>query len=128
MLTVLIVDDSRLMQAAIRHALEMIDTPIDVVFTAGNGNEALERLETTDVDLMFLDIFMPEMNGLELVDHLAETGRIKALPVIIISSDGSQTHMEQLRENGVKAFIRKPFTPEAIQEAVDSVIQVNHDS
>ncbi len=69
---------------------------------------------------------MPEMNGIELVDAMAEDGLLKSIPVIIVSTDGSTTRIEELKGKGIRDYIRKPFTPESIGEIIDKVLGVKN--
>lgn len=125
-MNILIVDDSRLMRSAISHSLDMTDLTIDNRYEAPNGRQALEIMESQAVDLIFLDIFMPEMNGLEFVDAVKEDIRFREIPIVVISSDGCFAHIERLRNQGVNAFIRKPFTPEHIQETLEGLLEMHH--
>jgi len=66
---------------------------------------------------------MPVMSGVELVERMHADPRLKKIPVIIISTEGSATRMEYLREMGVKAYVRKPFTAEQIHAAISTVME-----
>jgi len=121
--TILIVDDSTVVKAVMVNALGQSGIPIHRILDAANGREALKILETTPIDLVFADINMPVMSGVELVERMHADERLKKVPVIIISTEGSATRMEYLREKGVKAYVRKPFTAEQIHAAVSTVME-----
>jgi len=122
---ILLVDDSLTVRKVIAKALQLAEVDIGELFEAGNGAEALEVLEQEWVDLVFADISMPVMDGEEFVDRLGESGAIAELPVVIVSSAGSEPCVQRLKEKGVRDYIQKPFTPEQIREVVDSVMGVS---
>ncbi|MEN6624721.1 MAG: response regulator [Candidatus Sumerlaeia bacterium] len=118
----LIVDDSETVRAVIAKTLQVAGLPIHELYQAANGKEALAVLEDNWVDLIFTDINMPVMGGIELIEKLCEDGMLKTIPVVIVSTEGSQTRIEQLKTKGVIAYIRKPFQPELIRKVVDDIL------
>jgi two-component system chemotaxis response regulator CheY len=123
---ILLVDDSLTVRAVIPKALKLADVDVGELHEAGNGAEALEVLDREWVDLVFADISMPVMDGEQFVQKLADSGAITDLPVVIVSSAGSEQRIQRLKELGVREFIHKPFTPEQIREVVDAVMGVSH--
>jgi two-component system chemotaxis response regulator CheY len=121
---ILLVDDSLTVRAVIAKALEIAGVDVGQLHEAGNGAEALEVLDREWVDLVFADISMPVMDGEELVRRLADSGALTSMPVVIVSSAGSEPRIQRLKELGVREFIHKPFTPEQIREVVDTVMEV----
>ena len=121
-LKVLIVDDSSIVRSVIQMTLGMMSTPVENITQAGNGQEALDVLAKQPIDLCFVDINMPVMNGVELIESMNKDAKLKKIPIIVISTEGSATRMEQLKSMGVSGYIRKPFTPEQFQEVVDQVL------
>lgn len=119
---ILVVDDSATVRAVIIKTLEIVGVPVNELFQAGDGQEALDILAENWVDLVFADINMPVMTGIEMVERMSADGLLKTVPVIIVSTEGSATRIEQLLGKGVSAYIRKPFTPEMLREAVDKLI------
>ncbi|MEZ4388584.1 MAG: response regulator [Candidatus Krumholzibacteriia bacterium] len=125
---ILLVDDSLTVRAVIAKALQLAGVDIGNLYEAENGAEALKVLDQEWVDLVFADISMPVMTGEELVERLHESGAIKDLPVVIVSSAGNEPRIKRLRELGIRDYIHKPFTPEQIREVVDKVMGVtSHD-
>lgn len=121
---ILLVDDSATVRAVISKAINLAGVNFNELYQAGNGQEALEVLESNWVDLVFCDISMPVMDGEELVQAMNDNGMIESIPVVIVSSAGSEPRVARLKENGVKDYIQKPFTPERIREVVDEVMGV----
>lgn len=123
---ILLVDDSVTVRAVISKALHLAGVDINLLYQAGNGQEALEILEAEWVDLVLCDISMPIMDGETLVARMVDNGMIKTVPVVIVSSAGSEPRIQRLKEMGVRDYIQKPFTPERIREVVDNVTGVAH--
>jgi len=120
---VLVVDDSRVIRAVIKKTLGLAEVPINELYEAQNGKEALSILREKHVDLVFSDIHMPEMSGVEMIEQMAADGVLKDIPVIVVSSEGSQTRMGELMEIGARAYVRKPFTPELIRDVVKNTME-----
>jgi two-component system, chemotaxis family, chemotaxis protein CheY len=119
---ILIVDDSAIIRAAVKKTLALAGIEIGEIFEAANGKEALDAIEHNWVDLVLADINMPVMNGVELVDAMSARGVISSVPVVIISTERSETRMEQLKAKGVSAYLNKPFTPESIKGVIDAIL------
>lgn len=119
---ILIVDDSAIVRAVIERTLKICGTDIGIVFKAGNGKEALSILGENWIDIVFADINMPEMNGVEMVEKMSCAGLLNTIPVVIVSTERSVTRIAELKEKGVKAYLNKPFTPENIKEVVDCLL------
>ncbi len=106
MTSVMVVDDSLMMRSVIADIV-MADPDFDVVERVGNGCEALDKIRTSDCDIVLLDIEMPRMDGLEALRHLRLISKAK---VIVISSSahaGSRTALDARRE-GAFAVVSKP--------------------
>lgn len=116
-LNVLVVDDSAVMRRMIVRALELSGLPLARVLEAGTGKAGLASALEEDVDLALLDINMPEMNGLTMLAELRKHPRTAELPVIMVSTEGSEQRIEAIRASGA-SFVRKPFTPESLIAAV----------
>lgn len=114
---VLIIDDSAVMRAMILKTLRMSALPLGEIHQAANGREGLAALEDHWVDLVMLDINMPVMNGVEMMERMQKHPDLKDTPTIVISTEGSETRINRLQAMGAR-FIRKPFTPEMIRDTV----------
>lgn len=123
---ILIVDDSPIIRSVIQKNLHLAGIALDTCLQAGHGQEALDLLAEHWVDLLFVDINMPVMNGVELVRRMSEDPILRTIPVIIASTEGSQTRMEELEALGIAGYLRKPFTPEAFKELVTDILENHH--
>ncbi|RKY55401.1 MAG: response regulator [Candidatus Neomarinimicrobiota bacterium] len=121
-LNILVVDDSAVIRAVISKTFQLAEIPVGELFQAANGKEALEILNNNWVDLVFSDINMPVMGGIEMIEKMCEDGLLKTIPVVVVSTEGSTTRIEQLKSKGISAYIRKPFTPELVRKVVDDII------
>ena len=114
----LIVDDSSVMRKIVERSLLRAGIDMAQVFEAGNGAEALGVLQRNKVDLILCDINMPVMDGLEFVKQLPGVENAKGVPVVMITTEGSEGHVVQAQSAGARGYIRKPFTPEQVKEHV----------
>lgn len=120
---ILIMDDSQIVRSVLKKTLSISGLELGTMFEASNGAEGLEIVRNNWIDLVLADIHMPVMTGLEFVEQLSKDGLMSSLPVIVVSSEGSETRIESLNAHGVRAFVRKPFTPESIREVVTKVME-----
>lgn len=114
----LIVDDSSVMRKIVERSLRQAGLGIDQVFEAGNGAEALAAVQANKVDLILCDINMPVMDGLEFVKQLPKIEQAKGVPVVMITTEGSEGHVVQALSAGAAGYIRKPFTADQVKEHV----------
>lgn len=127
-LNILIVDDSKVIRSVIRKTLDMCGLDINELYEASNGKEALDILGENWIDLILADLNMPIMGGVEMIERMCDDGLLKTIPVIVVSTEGSETRIEELKSKGVRAFIRKPFTPEIIKSVISDITGVDNDS
>jgi two-component system chemotaxis response regulator CheY len=119
---VLIVDDSSVMRKIVERSLRQAGLSISQVLEAGNGAEALATVKDNKVDLILCDINMPVMDGLEFVKLLPGVDNAKGIPVVMITTEGSEGHVVQALSAGAQGYIRKPFTPDQVKEQVLPVL------
>ncbi|MBL7649694.1 MAG: response regulator [Candidatus Hydrogenedentes bacterium] len=119
---ILIVDDSETVRAVIARTLEMAGVAVSNLHQASNGEEALEVMKNNWVDLVFSDINMPGMGGVEMIEHMRASDLLSTVPVVVVSTEGSKTRIDDLLSKGVRAYIRKPFTPEKVKAVVDELL------
>jgi two-component system chemotaxis response regulator CheY len=120
-INILIVDDSGVMRSMVQKAMQLSGLAIGEVHQAGNGQEGLAVLEAHWIDLVVADINMPVMNGEEMIERMHAQPDLKAIPTIVISTEGSRTRIERLQRKGAR-FIHKPFSPEMIRDTLKEVL------
>ncbi|HUJ24491.1 MAG TPA: response regulator [Myxococcales bacterium] len=107
---VLVVDDSKLLH----RMFEMMLRGYPLVH-AYDGREALDRLaEHKDVDLILLDINMPRMNGLEFLAAVKANAELAKIPVVIITTEGTEDDTQRGLQAGASAYVKKPFRNEEL--------------
>ena len=117
---VLIVEDSSL-QAKMYRAVFGGSPGCRMVF-AQNGLEAMDQLVLEkDIELIILDINMPKMNGLAFLETMRRDG-YGSIPVIVISTEGSDDDIRRALEAGAKAYVKKPWKPDQVRSLVDQVV------
>jgi len=119
---VLIVDDSMIIRKMVAKTLTISDLDIAECYYAENGREALEQLRENWIDIVFADINMPEMNGVELVAEMQKQDMLSSTPVVIISTERSRERIEALKDMGVQAYLQKPFIPEEFTRVVKELL------
>jgi two-component system, chemotaxis family, chemotaxis protein CheY len=124
---ILVVDDSQTVRAVISKTLSIAGVPINELHEAANGEEGLAVLKEKWVDLVFTDINMPVMNGVEMIERMQQEDMLQSIPVVVVSTEGSKTRIEDLIQKGVRAYIRKPFTPEILRDIVDKLLGGQHE-
>ena len=120
-LDVLIVDDSAAIRKILQRVLTQTNLPLGKVVEAADGREALDAIKQAKVDLILSDINMPNMDGLQLLGELKSNDQWKGIPVLMISTEGSQTKVMEAVQLGARGFVRKPFTPDQIKEKLASI-------
>jgi two-component system, chemotaxis family, chemotaxis protein CheY len=118
----LIVDDSSVMRKIVERSLRQAGINLTQVLEAANGAEALGVLKENSVDLILCDINMPVMDGLEFIKQLSSVENAKLVPVVMITTEGSEQHVVQALSCGARGYIRKPFTAEQVKDQVIPIL------
>jgi len=120
---ILIVDNSLVIRRVITKLLGKTDLSGSKVFEAENGFEALQVLGKEDIQVIFLDLNMPLMDGFEFLKRFGEENGYEKAEVIVCSTEGSDEREKELKELGVKHKLLKPIKPESFVETVNSVFK-----
>ncbi len=120
-LNILIVDDSATMRRMVGRTLAMSGLPLGQVHEAGNGAEGLAALERGGIHVVFADLNMPLMGGLEMIDRIRAQPQHARLPIIVISTETNPARIAEIEKKGVH-FVHKPFTPEAVRDVVQGLL------
>ncbi len=116
--TIMVVDDSGTTRAVLERSIGMTKLPVKEIIKAENGKDALNKLANDWVDIVFTDLNMPHMNGIELIDAMNNHPEFREIPVVVVSTEGSKARIEELHQKGIKGYLRKPFTPESIRDII----------
>ncbi len=120
MAEILVVDDSKVMRDMIVACLR---PRADFSFThASSGLEAIERLSLRPFQLVVLDLNMPDIGGIEVVEFVRGQDKLKTLPIIIVTTRGDEASRARALGAGATRFMTKPFTPETILREVESLL------
>ncbi len=113
----LIVDDSATMRKIIMRGLRQAGIDVADFKEAGDGVEGLAAMEGNSFDLILSDVNMPNMNGLDFVKGVSEKFP-DAPPIVMITTEGSEEVIKEAMSRGAKGYLKKPFTPDKIQEVI----------
>ena len=134
--TILVVDDIPLMRTMLVKyikslGLKILNEAIGVrgleILEAANGVDALKLLHDYDVDLVFLDLMMPEMDGLSFLKAKQEDKAIADIPVIVCSALGEKETVEEAESLGAIGFIVKPFTMKSVEDKFREALTILQD-
>jgi len=113
MTRILIVDDSPTIRRMVKASLAPLPDPIELI-EAASGLEAIERLALGAVDLIVLDLNMPDMHGLEVLDFVRSHQKYRAVPVIVLTTRGDEPSRAAALAAGASLYLTKPFAPQAL--------------
>jgi len=119
---VLIVDDSAAIRKILQRVLAQANLGVGKVIEASDGREAMDAMKAQPVGLILSDINMPNMDGLQFLGELRSHDQWKHVPVLMISTEGSQTKVMEAVQLGAQGFVRKPFTADQIKEKLAGIL------
>jgi two-component system, chemotaxis family, chemotaxis protein CheY len=120
MTEILVVDDSKVMRDMIVACLRGLP---EATFTqAGSGLEAIERLSLSRFDAAVLDLNMPDVSGIEVLEFVRAQDRLRKLPIIVVTTRGDDQSRSQALGAGASLYMTKPFTPESLVAAVSQLL------
>ena len=117
----LVVDDSVTIRRIIMNTLKTIGYA-DVI-EACHGIDALEKIAGGRVDFIITDWNMPEMNGLEFTRSVRANGSTADIPILMITTRGTENDVVEALEAKVSSYIVKPFTPQELKDKIESIIK-----
>lgn len=120
-MNILIVEDCQVMQIMIKRAMEISDLKLEHIFTAGNGWEGIEILKQEEIDLVILDMNMPVMDGMEMLEILRSNFETKNVPVLVVSTESNVQRVEEMMKFDIE-YIHKPFAPESLISKIEILL------
>lgn len=121
---VLIVDDSPILRKAVTKVVRLAGIPDDHIHEAGNGQEALEVIETVWIDLVLLDLNMPVMDGEEFAKRVHERDDLEHTAIVVVSTESNHERLERMKGYGVLESLHKPFEPEDLCRLITKTLGV----
>ena len=122
-LKILTVDDSKTIRMIVKKAFRPYDCEM---FEGENGIQGLAVASKENPDLIVLDITMPVMSGIEMLEKLKSEPSLKDIPVIMLTAESGQDNVMQIVKMGVKDYMVKPFKGEQLIERVDKILELEH--
>ena len=120
--SVLIVDDSPTIRKMVRATL----APLQLDFSeAGNGLEAIERLAVAHFDAMVLDMNMPDMHGMEVIDFVRSHQAYRDIPIVVLTTKGEESSRREALAAGANRYLTKPFDPRQLADVVGSLLKAH---
>ncbi|MBW1797087.1 MAG: response regulator [Deltaproteobacteria bacterium] len=119
---VLIVDDSSSMRAIIKKIIKVSGFSVGEFLVAADGKEALKVLKDEWVDIVLTDINMPNMNGMELIAEMKKDELMRSIPVVMVTTEGSEKKRQEAMDLGASGYVKKPFLPEDIKRTLSSIM------
>jgi DNA-binding response OmpR family regulator len=120
----LIVDDESHIRMLIEQALEELENDDVEFLTADNGEKALELIKTENPQLVFLDVMMPRMNGMEVCRKVKQELSMKDVYIIILTAKGQELDKQRGQEVGADLYLTKPFDPEVLLVKAKEVLGI----
>lgn len=122
-INILIVEDDPTMRVVIKNTVLSADLGVEIgeIFEAENGEEGIEVLKQKDVHLMLVDIYMPVMDGLEMLDYTYDHPDFKDIPAVVVSTENDESRIDALLRKGL-GFVHKPLTHLFLKDQVKKIL------
>ena len=122
---ILIVDDESHIRMLINQTLEELEDEGVEFLTADNGEAALDLIQDEKPDLVFLDVMMPKMNGMEVCRRVKKEFQFNDVFIVLLTAKGQEMDRQRGQEVGADVYMTKPFDPEAILSKAKQVLGIN---
>ena len=122
-INVLIVEDDPTMRVVLKNTLRSVEMDIEIrkIVEAENGKEGIEVLERESIDLMLVDIYMPVMDGMEMLDYVADNPDFRNIPAVVVSTENDEKRIDAILRRGM-GFVHKEFTTSLLEEQIKKKI------
>jgi len=126
--SILIVDDSLPMRSVIKRTLKAAGYGKSEMLEAANGQEAIDIMEKSWIDIVITDYNMPMMDGLAFIKTIKSAELSKDIPVVVISTAGNESKIKEFMDCGATGYITKPFSAEEIRDLLVKILgEVNYE-
>jgi two-component system alkaline phosphatase synthesis response regulator PhoP len=119
---ILIVDDEPHLRTLIQQSLEELEDEGVDLFTASNGEEALDTIREEQPNLVFLDVMMPKKNGFDVCNAVKNELGLKHIHIVLLTAKGQEFDRQRGMEVGADLYMTKPFDPDALVAQARSVL------
>ena len=119
---VLVVDDSAAIRKILQRVLRQTGMAIGTIHEAGDGQEALQVLNSQKIGLVLSDINMPKMDGIQLLAAIKAVPGWHGIPVVLITTEGGEAKVGEAVRLGAAGYVRKPFTADQIKEKLVGIL------
>lgn len=122
---VLLVDDSAVMRKIIQRNIKETGLIVDEFVEAGDGKQALDKVnDNGNLDLILLDWNMPNMSGIEFVRALRSLNLPNRIPVVMVTTEGSDAKVNEAKEGGADGYLTKPFTADQLRDTLGGYLLI----
>jgi len=119
---VLVVDDSAAIRKILQRVLRQTGMAIGSIYEAGDGQEALHVLNSQTISLVLTDINMPKMDGIQLLAAIKDAPEWRAIPVVMVTTEGGESKVGEAVRLGAAGYVRKPFSADQIKEKLAALL------
>ena len=119
---VLVVDDSAAIRKILQRVLRQTGMAFRNIYEAGDGQEALQVLNSQKIGLVLTDINMPKMDGIQLLAAIKGATEWRGIPVVMVTTEGGEAKVGEAVRLGAAGYVRKPFTADQIKEKLAGVL------
>ena len=123
---ILIVDDSPTIRKMVRASLEAVQS--SEFIEASTGLEAIEHLAVSRVQLIVLDLNMPDMHGIDVLKFVRRNARYDSLPILVLTTRGDEMSRQTAKDAGATTYMTKPFVPQTLAKAVQDLLNTTVDA
>ena len=120
--TILIADDEAHLRSLLQQTLEELEDEGVELLTAANGEEALEAIQSSKPNLVFLDVMMPKMSGFDVCARAKQTLGMKDTYIVLLTAKGQEFDRLKGQQVGADLYMTKPFDPDALLQKARSVL------
>jgi two-component system, chemotaxis family, chemotaxis protein CheY len=119
---VLVVDDYSAIRKILQRILRQTGLGIGNIYGADDGLQALELLKIHKVDVILTDVIMPNMDGMELLAAVKSAPQWRHIPILLVTTEGSESKVSEALRLGASGYVRKPFTADQIKEKLAGIL------
>jgi DNA-binding response OmpR family regulator len=120
----MIVDDETHIRMLLQQTLEELEDDGVEFLTAENGEQALEMIENETPDLVFLDVMMPKMNGMEVCQRVKNNNKLDNVYIVILTAKGQEVDKQKGLDVGADRYMTKPFDPDEILDTAREILKL----